>query len=82
MGKPTGFIEYQRETPERRPVAERVQDYREVYQPFPEETLKTQAARCMDCGVPFCQSGSGCPSGRACSNRRLHSRACSPENRT
>ncbi len=61
MGKPTGFIEYPRETATRRPVEERVQDYREVVQPFPEETLQRQAARCMDCGVPFCQSG--CPLG-------------------
>ena len=61
MGKPTGFIEYSRELPARRSVQERVQDYREVYQPFPEEQLQRQAARCMDCGVPFCQSG--CPLG-------------------
>ena len=59
MGKVTGFKEYTRETPSRRPVAERVQDYREIYQPFPEEKLRTQAARCMDCGVPFCHTG--CP---------------------
>ncbi len=58
MGKVTGFKEYTRETPARRPVAERVQDYREIYQPFPEEKLRTQAARCMDCGVPFCHTGS------------------------
>ena len=61
MGKPTGFIEYQRELPQRRPAEERVLDYHEVYQPFSEEKLTTQAARCMDCGVPFCQSG--CPLG-------------------
>jgi glutamate synthase (NADPH) small chain len=59
VGKVTGFKEYMREAPQRRPVEERIQDYREVYQPFPEEKLKTQAARCMDCGVPFCQTG--CP---------------------
>ena len=59
MGKVTGFKEYTRETPTRRPVAERVGDYFEVYQPFPEEKLRTQAARCMDCGVPFCHTG--CP---------------------
>ncbi len=61
MGKSTGFIEYQRETATRRPVEERVQDYREVVQLLPEEALQQQAARCMDCGVPFCQSG--CPLG-------------------
>ncbi len=59
MGKVTGFKEYARETPTRRPVAERVKDYFEVYQPFPEDKVRTQAARCMDCGIPFCHTG--CP---------------------
>jgi glutamate synthase (NADPH/NADH) small chain len=59
VGKVTGFKEYTRETPTRRPVAERVNDYFEVYQPFPEESVRTQAARCMDCGIPFCHTG--CP---------------------
>ncbi len=59
MGKATGFMEATRETPARRPVDERVNDYREVYQDFPEEKLRTQAARCMDCSVPFCHTG--CP---------------------
>ncbi|NDJ11807.1 MAG: glutamate synthase subunit beta [Acidobacteriia bacterium] len=59
MGKATGFLEYQRETPGRRPVAERIQDWFEIYQPFPEESIKKQGARCMDCGVPFCHTG--CP---------------------
>ena len=59
MGKVTGFKEYTRELPTRRPVAERVNDYFEVYQPFAEEKLRTQAARCMDCGIPFCHTG--CP---------------------
>jgi glutamate synthase (NADPH) small chain len=59
MGKVTGFMEYRRELPERRPVGERIQDFFEVYQPFPEEKLQIQGARCMECGVPFCQSG--CP---------------------
>ena len=61
MGKPTGFKEYTRELPESRPVEERVKDYREQYRDFPERRLRTQAARCMDCGVPFCHSG--CPLG-------------------
>jgi len=61
MGKPTGFIEFPHEAPTRRAIDERVQDYREVYEPFAEEKLQRQAARCMDCGVPFCQSG--CPLG-------------------
>jgi glutamate synthase (NADPH/NADH) small chain len=59
MGKPTGFKEFTRETPTRRPVDERVKDYFEVYEPFPEANVKTQAARCMDCGIPFCHTG--CP---------------------
>ena len=59
MGKVTGFKEYNRETPTRRPVAERVNDYFEVYQPFPDDSVRTQAARCMDCGIPFCHTG--CP---------------------
>jgi glutamate synthase (NADPH) small chain len=59
MGKITGFKEYTREMPVRRPVEKRVRDYFEVYQPFPEEKLRTQAARCMDCGIPFCHTG--CP---------------------
>jgi len=52
-------MEYTRELPARRPVAERVNDFREVYQDFPEQQLRTQGARCMDCGVPFCHTG--CP---------------------
>ncbi len=59
VGKVTGFMEATRETPVRRPVAERVNDYREVYLDFPQPKLRTQAARCMDCGVPFCHTG--CP---------------------
>ena len=59
MGKITGFKEYTREMPTRRPAEERVNDYREVYQPFPEEKVRVQAARCMDCGIPFCHTG--CP---------------------
>ena len=59
MGKVTGFMEYTREMAERRPPAERIKDWFEIYQPFPEEKLRTQGARCMDCGVPFCHTG--CP---------------------
>ncbi|MFM7160316.1 MAG: glutamate synthase subunit beta [Planctomycetaceae bacterium] len=61
MGKPTGFMEFSRETPQRRDVATRLHDYQEVYQPFPELKLLEQGARCMDCGVPFCHTG--CPLG-------------------
>ena len=59
MGKVTGFVEYARETPGRRPPAERINDWFEVYQDFPEDKVRTQGARCMDCGLPFCHTG--CP---------------------
>ena len=59
MGKATGFLEYERQTSERRPVEERIRDFFPIYLPFPEEKLQLQGARCMDCGVPFCHSG--CP---------------------
>jgi len=59
MGKVTGFKEYERELPQRRPVTERVNDWFEIYTDFPEDKLRKQGARCMDCGVPFCNTG--CP---------------------
>jgi glutamate synthase (NADPH) small chain len=59
LSRPTGFLEHPRETPERRPVYERVNDWFEVYQDFPVDKLQRQARRCMDCGVPFCHTG--CP---------------------
>ncbi len=61
MADPKGFMKYAREGPKRRPVELRVQDWKELYEPMPEEKLKAQGARCMDCGVPFCQSTNGCP---------------------
>jgi glutamate synthase (NADPH/NADH) small chain len=61
MGKATGFLEVQRAKQPTRPVGERVSDWREVYLPFAEPALKQQAARCMDCGIPFCHQG--CPLG-------------------
>ena len=61
MAKPTGFMEFTRQTPTRRPVEQRVHDWLEVYEDFPVEHLKAQAARCMDCGIPFCHQG--CPLG-------------------
>jgi glutamate synthase (NADPH) small chain len=61
MGKPTGFMEYGRALPRRRPVSVRLRDWREVYEPFGEEATKEQGARCMDCGIPFCHDG--CPLG-------------------
>ena len=61
MGKPTGFIEIHRKKHPTRPVAERIHDWREVYLPYPQPVLEGQAARCMDCGIPFCHQG--CPLG-------------------
>jgi glutamate synthase (NADPH/NADH) small chain len=61
MGAIEGFIQFKRETPASRPANERIGDYREIYEPFPGEKLNHQAARCMDCGVPFCHNG--CPLG-------------------
>jgi glutamate synthase (NADPH/NADH) small chain len=61
MADPKGFMKFAREGPKRRPVELRVHDWKEFYEPFPEDKLQTQGARCMDCGVPFCQSTNGCP---------------------
>jgi NADPH-dependent glutamate synthase beta subunit-like oxidoreductase len=61
MGKPTGFKEYERQAvPYRDPVT-RASDFLEIFTHAPEAQLRTQGARCMDCGVPFCQSETGCP---------------------
>jgi len=61
MGKPTGFLEFTREMPGKRPVTERLHDYKEFVERLPDQKLNQQAARCMNCGVPFCHSG--CPLG-------------------
>jgi glutamate synthase (NADPH/NADH) small chain len=68
MGKPTGFMEYERELPEDRSPLERVKDWREFHEHFSQTKLQDQGARCMDCGIPFCHTGqlisgmaSGCP---------------------
>ncbi|GLR17812.1 glutamate synthase subunit beta [Portibacter lacus] len=61
MGDIKGFIKYNRELPESRDPKSRINDYKEIYKDFSEEKTKTQAARCMDCGVPFCHNG--CPLG-------------------
>jgi glutamate synthase (NADPH/NADH) small chain len=68
MGKATGFMEYNRELPPDRSPLERVKDWNEFHEHFPEEKLRQQGARCMDCGIPFCHTGqlisgmaSGCP---------------------
>lgn len=62
MGKPTGFLEYEREVWQEKPAAERLKDFREFHYPFPKEKLSDQGARCMDCGIPYCHSH-GCPLG-------------------
>ena len=62
MGKPTGFMEHERENAPKRPVAERVGDYREIEQPLPLDQCEIQASRCMDCGIPYCHAF-GCPLG-------------------
>ncbi len=61
MADPTGFLKYERHTPARRPIPLRLRDWNEVYEPFSEADTRTQAARCMDCGIPFCHQG--CPLG-------------------
>jgi glutamate synthase (NADPH) small chain len=61
MGELGGFMKHTRDTPTRRPVPVRLRDWKEVYEPFAEPKLKTQAGRCMDCGIPFCHNG--CPLG-------------------
>ncbi|MEZ4983893.1 MAG: glutamate synthase subunit beta [Saprospiraceae bacterium] len=61
MADPKGFLTHTRELPTTRPVAQRIKDYKELYEPFPLEKTVAQASRCMDCGVPFCHNG--CPLG-------------------
>ncbi|MGH8977791.1 MAG: glutamate synthase subunit beta [Acidimicrobiia bacterium] len=61
MGEANGFMRYERELPKRRPIPVRVLDWNEVYEDFPPEKVRTQGARCMDCGIPFCHTG--CPLG-------------------
>ncbi|WP_296619564.1 glutamate synthase subunit beta [Marivirga sp.] len=61
MGQQDGFLKFDRELPDSRSPKKRVEDFKEIYQPFPEVKTKKQAARCMDCGIPFCHSG--CPLG-------------------
>jgi len=60
MGKPTGFLEFTRVNPQKRPVRQRLKDYKEIELQLPIDELTDQAARCMDCGIPFCHSF-GCP---------------------
>ena len=61
MGKPTGFLEFERQGPRYRPVPVRLRDWHEVYEPQSDEEIRAQGSRCMDCGIPFCMQG--CPLG-------------------
>jgi len=61
MGETAGFMKHERETPARRPVPVRLRDWNEVFEDFAEDKVRTQGARCMDCGIPFCHTG--CPLG-------------------
>jgi len=61
VGETTGFLKWNRQGPTRRPVELRLKDWKEVYEPFAVDNLQTQAGRCMDCGIPFCNNG--CPLG-------------------
>src|SRR5690242_17444523 len=61
MGDPRAFITLRRATATRQPVADRVRHWGEFYEPLGTTTVESQGARCMDCGVPFCQGDSGCP---------------------
>ena len=73
MGKSTGFMEYERQTSKEVPPLERIKNFNEFHEPLSMEEQRKQAARCMDCGVPFCQYGkmiagmaSGCPLNTSC----------------
>ena len=57
MGKPTGFLDYERETAEAVAPKERIKNFNEFHTPLSKEEQQKQGARCMNCGVPFCQSG-------------------------
>src|ERR1051325_8561520 len=61
MGKTTGFLEFTRELPAKKPVEERLKNFKEFIEPYSDEKLNQQAARCMNCGIPFCHHG--CPLG-------------------
>jgi len=68
MGDPQGFLKYERKNPEERPPKMRINDWEELYIEMEKDELRIQAARCMNCGTPFCHSGilinnmvSGCP---------------------
>jgi NADPH-dependent glutamate synthase beta subunit-like oxidoreductase len=76
MGKPTGFLEYKRELPSKRPVKERRKDYKEFVNLYEPEQLNKQAARCMNCGIPFCHHG--CPLGNVIPefNDAVYRKAC------
>ena len=61
VGKPTGFVEFRRVEDDERPPHQRVKDFREFHAGLGPDERRAQGARCMDCGVPFCQTSNGCP---------------------
>ena len=77
MGKVTGFLEFERQDPSKRPAGERVRDYREFELPIVQDDLVKQGARCMDCGVPFCNTG--CPLGNLIPDWNDHVYRAEPE---
>ena len=77
MGKVTGFLEFERQDPSKRPATERVHDYREFELPIVQDDLVKQGARCMDCGVPFCNTG--CPLGNLIPDWNDHVYRTEPE---
>jgi glutamate synthase (NADPH) small chain len=77
VGKITGFLEIERVDPSKRPVRERVKDYREFELPIVQETIAAQGARCMDCGIPFCNTG--CPLGNLIPDWNDHAYRNKPE---
>jgi glutamate synthase (NADPH/NADH) small chain len=77
MGKVTGFLEFERQDPSKRPATERVRDYREFELPIVQDDLVKQGARCMDCGVPFCNTG--CPLGNLIPDWNDHVYRAEPE---
>jgi len=77
VGKVTGFLEFERQDPSKRPAGERVRDYREFELPIVQDDLVKQGARCMDCGVPFCNTG--CPLGNLIPDWNDHVYRAEPE---
>jgi formylmethanofuran dehydrogenase subunit E len=77
VGETTGFLKWGRSGPTRRPVELRLKDWKEVYEPFDGEILKSQAGRCMDCGIPFCKPRTTFLNSQdVCAPHHVNQRAC------